>query len=281
MATAYDPSETLSTLVRIALEEDLSDKGDVTSQALIDQSAHGTIAIVSRKSGVLSGTQAASLTLSSVDPSLAVEWKVNDGQHLESGTHIAHITGNLRSILVGERTTLNFLQHLSGIATLTAQYVRIVAEQDSRTIVRDTRKTLPGYRALEKQAVVDGGGHNHRYGLYDAFLVKDNHLMGRDLEIVAQRCREFDPRLPLEIEVDSLSQLNVVLRFKPDVILLDNFSVDDVYRATEIAPDTDLEISGGVNMSNIAEYAKTNVAYIAIGALTHSAPALDIGFDAL
>jgi nicotinate-nucleotide pyrophosphorylase (carboxylating) len=154
-----------------------------------------------------------------------------------------------------------------------------VKKVESPTIVRDTRKTLPGYRALEKAAVVHGGGENHRHGLYDAFLVKDNHLAGRDLAIVAQRCRDFDPTLPLEIEVDSLEQLNTVLAFDPDVVLLDNFSVSDVYKAIEIAGDTALEISGGVTLTNVAEYASTHVKYIAVGALTHSAPALDIGCD--
>jgi nicotinate-nucleotide pyrophosphorylase (carboxylating) len=272
---------TLEALISFALAEDLSDRGDVTTQALIDPSEQTSIAIRSRCAGVLAGSEAATKTLHAVDSTLSIQWTKTDGDVLEAGGDIATVSGSAASILTAERTTLNFLQHLSGIASLTRMFVDAVRAVGSTTIVRDTRKTLPGYRALEKAAVVAGGGQNHRMGLYDAFLVKDNHLAGHDLEIIAQRCRDFDPSLPLEIEVDSLSQLKVVIDFNPDVILLDNFSIDDVYSAIEMVNDIDLEVSGGISIENVADYAKTNVKYISIGALTHSAPALDLGFDAI
>ncbi len=277
---SFTPDECIDMLISIALAEDLGDRGDVTSRALIDEQAHGSIAMCARAAGVLSGCGPARRTLEKVDASLDVTWKLNDGAELTPGDTIATVSGSLRSILGAERVTLNFLQHLSGIATMTKTFVDELKKISSPTIIRDTRKTLPGYRALEKAAVVHGGGENHRMGLFDAFLVKDNHLAGRDLEIIAQRCRDFDPLLPLEIEVDNLEQLKVILEYEPDVILLDNFSVDDVFKAIDAAGEIPLEISGGVTLDNITDYGNTHVKYIAVGALTHSAPALDLGFDA-
>lgn len=268
-------------LISIALDEDLSQRGDVTSQALISKNTNIELAIVSRSRGVLSGAAIAEKTLKKVDNNIGILWTKHDGDSVNAGDVIAELSGNQRSLLSAERTTLNFLQHLSGIATLTRRFVDELIKVQSTTIVRDTRKTLPGYRSLEKAAVVHGGGQNHRMGLYDAFLVKDNHIAQNNLEIITQRCRDFDPSLPLEIEVDNLEQLKVVLRYEPDVILLDNFDVDDVIQAIGLAEGIDLEISGGVNLQNISQYGKTNVKYIAIGSLTHSAPALDLGFDAL
>lgn len=282
MSNAFTNSsdDYLDVLISLALTEDFGESGDVTSRALIESDAVGNVQISSREYGVLSGLEPAHRTLKAVDPAIQVAWDMTDGDDLAPGSCLGTLSGSMRSILSAERTALNFLQHLSGIATLTKKFVNALNDISSPTIVRDTRKTLPGYRALEKAAVLHGGGANHRMGLFDAFLVKDNHLAGHDLEIIAQRCREFDPSLPLEIEVDSIDQLKVILDFNPDVILLDNFSVDDVYKAIELAGDTALEISGGVNLDNVTEYGKTHVKYIAIGALTHSAPALDLGCDA-
>lgn len=271
--------KSVEVLIGLALEEDLSNRGDVTSTALIDASAQTSIEIRTRQAGILSGTSVANAVFSAIDSVVQVQWHKNDGDDCAAGDVLATVTGSTRSLLAAERTVLNFLQHLSGIATLTHEYVDTLKSSGSTTIVRDTRKTLPGYRALEKAAVVDGGGQNHRMGLYDAFLVKDNHLAHHDLNVIAQRCRDFDPSLPLEIEVDKLAQLQVIMDFNPDIILLDNFSVEDVYKAIEMVNGIDLEISGGITLENIAEYGKTNVKYIAVGALTHSAPALDIGFD--
>lgn len=274
-----DDKEILNTLITIALAEDLGTAGDVTSAALIDEDQHGVCTLVARSEGVLSGSEPAGLTVSQVDSDIDIEWHHNDGDVLHPGDVIATLNGRLRSLLTAERTTLNFLQHLSGVASATKRCVDALKEIGSTTVVRDTRKTLPGYRALEKAAVVHGGGQNHRRGLYDAFLVKDNHIAGRDLSVIADRCRSFDPTLPLEIEVDSLDQLRVIVEYKPDIVLLDNFSVEQVYEAIEIAGETPLEISGGVTLDTIADYGRTHVRYIAIGAITHSAPALDIGCD--
>lgn len=271
--------KSVEVLIGLALEEDLSERGDVTSSALIDADAHTRVAIRTRQAGILSGTSVADAVFSAIDPELQTQWQKKDGDVCVAGDVLGTVGGSSRSLLAAERTVLNFLQHLSGIATLTHEYVQMLKESGSTTIVRDTRKTLPGYRALEKASVVHGGGQNHRMGLYDAFLVKDNHLAHHDLKVIAQRCRDFDPSLPLEIEVDNLAQLKTVVDFNPDIILLDNFAVEDVYKAIEVVNGIDLEISGGVTLKNIAEYGKTNVKYISVGALTHSAPALDIGFD--
>lgn len=271
--------ENLEALVEIALKEDLGEKGDVTSLALIDPQTHSTISIVSRSNGIFAGVTPAKIVAKKVDPNLEIKFNINDGDTVKAGTTIAQISGNLQSILKAERTMLNFVQHLSGIATLTREFRDLISSCGSTTEIRDTRKTLPGYRSLEKQAVVAGGGTNHRMGLYDAFLIKDNHLAATNIEDVVNKCRSYNPDIPLEIEVDSIDQLEVVVQHKPDLILLDNFEVEDIKLAKEIAGDIALEISGGVTLDNVVEYAKTNVKYIAVGAITHSAKALDIGFD--
>ncbi|MFN8016437.1 MAG: carboxylating nicotinate-nucleotide diphosphorylase [Acidimicrobiia bacterium] len=271
--------ESHSQLITLAMQEDLSSRGDVTSQATIDNDKTGEFIIRCRQRGVLSGIDVATETMHSFDPKIEIIWKKHDGEVCEVSEDIGVIRGKLRSLLAAERTTLNFLQHLSGIATLTRIYVDELAKIHSTSIIRDTRKTLPGYRTLEKKAVVDGGGHNHRTGLYDAFLIKDNHLSGTTLSGAISACRKFDPTLPLEVEVDSLDQLMQVIDHRPDLVLLDNFKPQEVLEAIKRAPMIDFEISGGVNIYNLAEYGKTNVKYIAIGSLTHSAPSLDIGFD--
>ncbi|MBP9115943.1 MAG: carboxylating nicotinate-nucleotide diphosphorylase [Acidimicrobiia bacterium] len=269
----------IENLVELALAEDFNDLGDVTSLALFDQTKSGEIAIVSRSNGVLSGCTLAKLVLEKVDPSVNIKWHIDDGQHCVSGQRLATIDGPLASILKAERTVLNFLCHLSGVATYTNCFVSKLDYIGSVTKIRDTRKTTPGYRALEKAAVVHGGGVNHRMGLYDAFLVKDNHLAGSTIDSVVEKCREYNSDLPLEVEVDSLEQLKIVALAKPDLILLDNFTPEMVTEALALKIDIPFEVSGGINISNISLYGKTNVKYIAIGALTHSAPILDIGFD--
>jgi len=271
--------ENLEALVEIALKEDLGEKGDVTSLALIDPQTHSTISMVSRSNGIFAGVTPAKIVAKKVDPNLEIKFNINDGDTVKAGTTIAQISGNLQSILKAERTMLNFVQHLSGIAKLTREFKDLISSCGSTTEIRDTRKTLPGYRSLEKQAVVAGGGTNHRMGLYDAFLIKDNHLAATNIGDVVNKCRSYNPDIPLEIEVDSIEQLEVVVQHKPDLILLDNFEVEDIKLAKEIAGDIALEISGGVTLDNVVEYAKTNVKYIAVGAITHSAKALDIGFD--
>lgn len=267
-------------LVDIALQEDLKDIGDVTSKALIDPAEQAEIFIVSRSSGTLSGIEIAEKVFRKVNEELIVTWHFKDGDSLEKGSKIASVKGALIDILKAERTVLNFICHLSGVATLTSLYVSKLEAIGSKTKIRDTRKTTPGYRDLEKQAVVHGGGVNHRLGLYDAFLVKDNHLTGTNIDEVVSKCRDFNNQIPLEVEVDSLEQLLRVAEQKPDLILLDNFTPELVQEAIDLNLGIPFEISGGVNLDNVQAYGKSKVEFIAVGALTHSAPILDIGFDA-
>lgn len=274
-------SDSISVLIDLALSEDLANTGDVTSNALFGNDAKGNMAIVSRSKGILSGVSVASEVFKRVDSDLKIKWSKNDGDLLKAKDVIATITGSLSSILKAERTVLNFLCHLSGVATLTHACVEKLDKIGSTTKIRDTRKTTPAYRALEKQAVVDGGGVNHRMGLYDAFLVKDNHLQGASIEVVVAKCRAYNAEIPLEVEVDSIEQLEIVAKTKPDLILLDNFTPEMVKEALAIGVDIPFEISGGITLDTIEVYGKTNVKYIAVGAITHSAPILDLGFDIL
>ena len=270
----------LKTLIDIALWEDSHDLGDITSQATIDDSTEAIFVFRAREEGILSGSEVAISVLRAIDEDINIQWSSKDGDFIGPSVDIAIVEGNLRSILKAERICLNFLSHLSGIATQTRIFVDLLAESGSRSIVRDTRKTTPGYRSLEKSAVVHGGGQNHRMGLYDAFLIKDNHVNSASIVDMVKKCRKFDGSKQLEVEVDSIGQLKEVIPFLPDLIMLDNFSVDQILEAISISPGTKFEVSGGVNLENLIEYGSTNVDFIAIGALTHSSVALDIGLDA-
>ena len=247
---------------------------------------------MARRDGILAGWPACLRTLERIDPSIRVKPLLADGSRLQAGYWIATIDGPMRSILAAERTALNFLQHLSGIATLTRHFVDAVA--GTKAVVLDTRKTLPGWRSLEKYAVRQGGGTNHRSGLNDGILIKDNHLaamrnaqggIGNEIEVAIRLCREANPSLPIAIEVDSLEQLDRALAGKPDIVLLDNMNLDQlrtaVWRRGNAAPDVLLEASGGVNLDTVRGIAETGVDRISVGALTHSAPALDIALDYL
>lgn len=277
----FQREQRIEELISLALEEDLNGAGDVTANALIGENVQASIEIRARSKGVISGIEVASKTFAKVDSNIKVKWNLEDGQSCETGSVVGTLIGPLRSILTAERTALNFLQHLSGVASLTRKFVDELERIGSTTRIRDTRKTIPGYRLLEKNAVVHGGGLNHRMGLYDAFLVKDNHLEGASLEEVVEKCRSFDSQIPLEVEVDNLEQLKVVAAQSPDLIMLDNFTVEDVKKAVDFNLGVPLEVSGGVTFETVGEYGSTNVKYLAVGALTHSAPALDIGFDLL
>jgi nicotinate-nucleotide pyrophosphorylase (carboxylating) len=278
-----------SALIRLALAEDLGGRGDLTTSAVIPETAVGSVSIVARQPGVLSGLPIAPLVFAEVDPQVRVELTAVDGDGVERGAAVAVLTGATRSLLIGERTVLNFLTHLSGVATLTRRYVDLT--RGSRAEILDTRKTLPGWRALEKYAVRCGGGVNHRMGLYDGVLIKDNHLaawIGLDnrptLRDAVARARAVSPKdVTIEVEVDSLEQLRDVLEARPDIVLLDNMSPTTMGEAIAIrdeeAPDVQLEASGGVTLATVAEIAATGVDRISIGALTHSAPALDLAFD--
>jgi nicotinate-nucleotide pyrophosphorylase (carboxylating) len=272
-------------LIRLALAEDLGSAGDVTSQATIAISAIGQAKFVVRKAGVIAGLPVAALVCSAVDSTLALHLHTADGDSVPPGSTLAVLAGPMRSILAVERTALNFLQHLSGIATLTRRYVDIVA---GRSQVLDTRKTTPGWRLLEKYAVRMGGGHNLRVGLYDGVLIKDNHLAAlgggpNAVRASVAAARKVSPGLPIEIEVDSVELCAVALECRPDIILLDNMSPMQmrvcVERRNAIVAKVQLEASGGVNLESIDAIAATGVDRISVGAITHSAPALDIALD--
>jgi nicotinate-nucleotide pyrophosphorylase (carboxylating) len=271
------PAGAVRAVVVAALAEDFGLLGDLTSLATIDAEATATGRFVVRADGVLAGSAAATETYRQLDPDVRLDWHAHDGDSVGAGTAIATITGPTRSLLGGERTALNFLQHCSGIATLTRRFVDSAA---GRSRIRDTRKTLPGLRALEKAAVRAGGGFNHRESLSDAMLVKDNHLAGLDLKEAVERCRSMWPGRVVEVECDTLEQVAAAVEAGADLVLLDNMSPAQVREARRLAAGSvDLEVSGGVTLETVADYAATGVEYISLGAITHSAPALDIGLD--
>jgi nicotinate-nucleotide pyrophosphorylase (carboxylating) len=282
----------LETLVALALAEDLDEAGDITSAATIPSEARGSALLVARSPGVLAGLPAVERL--AAEFGLFEHWRPfrADGDRLEAGTIVARLAGSMRALLAMERVALNFLQRLSGIATLTSRFV--VAAADTSAAILDTRKTTPGWRALEKYAVRCGGGRNHRFGLYDAVLIKDNHLAwlqasagsggGEPIAVAVARARAHVPGgTVVEIEVDSLDQLEVALDCGPDIILVDNLGpegmAEAVRRRNAVAPSVRLEASGGVSLATVGALAKTGVDRISVGALTHSAPALDLGMD--
>jgi nicotinate-nucleotide pyrophosphorylase (carboxylating) len=269
-------------IVEAALAEDLGRAGDITGQACIDATARLSVAYASRQDGRVSGLSCARLALAALDPTARFEIITPDGADAAPGAVLARAEGNARAVLAAERVGLNLLGRLSGIATLTRSYVRLV-EGTGATIV-DTRKTTPGLRALEKYAVRCGGGINHRFGLDDAILIKDNHVAAcGGVGEAVRRARAFAGHLvKVEVEVDGLDQLEDALKHRPDVVMLDNFSLDDLRTAVALARGRAvLEASGGVNLTTVRAIAETGVDVISVGALTHSAPVLDIGLDAL
>lgn len=272
-------------LIELAFAEDLGESGDRTSMALIPETQTATATFVARRPGTLAGLPVATMAASRFDSRLVTKWLVNDGAAVAAAQPIGSISGPLRAILAAERTVLNFLQRLSGVATLTRAFVDAAA--GTHAAILDTRKTTPGWRRLEKYAVRCGGGRNHRFGLYDALLIKDNHIagVGGDVAEAVQRARAHagNAGLPVEIEVDSLTQLEAVLAVRPEIVLLDNMSVQRMTEAVtlrdRIAPGVLLEASGGINLQTVRAIAETGVDRISIGALTHSAPALDLALD--
>jgi nicotinate-nucleotide pyrophosphorylase (carboxylating) len=265
-------------LIKRAIAEDLQGGDDITSVSTIADNSVSTADFVARKSGVLAGIEMARATLEEVGLTDIVLHK-SDGSPVNEGDVLLTVRGNTRAILLAERTALNFLCHLSGIASTTAQWVEMMT--GTQCVVRDTRKTTPGYRLLEKYAVRMGGGTNHRISLSDAALIKDNHIAAAGgVSAAFSAVRSAFPASPIEIEVDTLDQLREVLPLAPDLILLDNMSPDQCAQAvTIVAGATKLEASGGIELHNACAYAESGVDYIAIGALTHSAPILDIGLD--
>ncbi|NBP43125.1 MAG: carboxylating nicotinate-nucleotide diphosphorylase [Actinobacteria bacterium] len=270
--------DAINSKVSEALSED-SYADDLTSQATITQSQVSKASFVTRKSGVIAGSLVAAAVLEQCGIK-EYELLINDGQEVSANTVLIRLSGDTRAILKAERTALNFLSHLSGIATLTKLWVKEVSS--SAAAIRDTRKTTPGLRELEKYAVRMGGGLNHRMSLSDQALIKDNHIAAAgSVSEAINRVKRAAPGALIEVEVDTLEQLKEALECSVEIVLLDNMSIEQTKAAVEIArgSNTKLESSGGLKLENVAAYAATGVNYLAVGALTHSAPVLDIGLD--
>jgi nicotinate-nucleotide pyrophosphorylase (carboxylating) len=280
MSLDFDPpAEVLRDLVARALAEDFGILGDLTSVATIPEDTVASAAVVARRYGVLAGRAAATEVFRQVDPSVTVEWYATDGDPIEADQRLALVEGNLRSILGAERTALNLLQHASGVATLTRRYVEACG---GRSRIRDTRKTLPGLRAIEKAAVRAGGGFNHRECLSDAVLIKDNHLAAMDLGAAVERSRARWPGRVIEVECDTLAQVHEAVTAGADLILLDNMTPVEVAECVgAVDGAVPLEISGGVDLDTVGAYSHSGAEFISVGAITHSAPALDLALDFL
>jgi nicotinate-nucleotide pyrophosphorylase (carboxylating) len=274
------PRPLVATAVAEALAEDLGLVGDVTTNATVPADAQSTALLRARAPGFVSGLALARAAFHALDPALAFTVTKPDGSIVANGDTIAEISGSARAILSAERVALNFMGRMSGIATLTARYVAAVA--GTRAAIVDTRKTTPGLRAFEKYAVRCGGGRNHRIGLFDAILIKDNHIIAASgLEKAIKAARDHAGHiLKIEVEVDTLEQLERVLQHTVDAVLLDNMSPETLKKAvTMVAGRSLTEASGGVNLDSVRDIAETGVDLISVGALTHSAPVLDLGLD--
>lgn len=271
-------------LINQALQQDIG-TGDVTVKYFVSPSATATALVVARQEGVIAGTAVALRVFEKVDSSLQVTLLIDEGSRVAAGAVIMTVSGNAGSILTAERTVLNFLQRLSGIATQTQEYVKMIEGTGARIL--DTRKTTPGWRYLEKAAVVAGGGMNHRMGLYDRAMVKDNHLMASNgwagLQQAIQKLKAENPKLEVELEADRLDQVDAFLQMDGvDHILLDNMSIPELLEAVAMRGDKTrpwLEASGGVTKETIHSIAMTGVDFISVGALTHSVRALDMALD--
>ena len=274
------PRALVARAVEAALEEDLGAAGDITTDATIPVNAKGEAAIVAREAGVIAGLDLAAQAFLSLDPEVKFSPLVSDGEVVKQGAKIAKIAGKTRAILTAERTALNFLGHLSGVATLTSRFVEAVAGTGAR--IACTRKTTPGLRALEKYAIRMGGGVNHRFGLYDGVLIKDNHIaaaggIGNALRALGSRAGHM---VRIEVEVDNLDQLKEALRFPIDAVLLDNMDVPTLKRAVAmVGGRATTEASGGVRLETVRKIAETGIDLISAGALTHSARRLDLSLE--
>ncbi len=277
----------LDDLILWALRED-APLGDITTEAIVPEDAQGSAVMVAKQEGVICGLPIAAKVFSLLDPSAMLEAKVEEGEWVDAGKVIAEVKGKLKALLIGERTALNFVQRLSGIATLTRQFVNKVAPYGVK--IADTRKTTPLHRALEKYAVRCGGGIKHRYSLSDGVLIKDNHVRvaGSLAEAVSRVRARAHHLLRIEVEAHNLAQVKEALECDVDAILLDNFSLDEIREAVRLAQEWSqrtgkqrplLEVSGGINLENVEAIAQTGIDIISVGALTHSAPALDISLE--
>ena len=275
------PDLLIAPIIRAALAEDLGRAGDVTSLACVPAEARLRAVFASRKPGVLAGLACARLAVAELDPEAQFKAEAADGDRIGAGAKLAFVDANARALLCAERVALNLLGRLSGVATLTRAYVDAVAGTGARIV--DTRKTTPGLRSLEKYAVRCGGGVNHRFGLDDAILIKDNHIAacGSVAEAVRRAQAAAGHLMKVEVEIDGLGQLEEALKHGPDVVMLDNFSLADLADAVRLtAGRAVLEASGGVTLETVRAIAQTGVDVISVGALTHSASGLDIGLDA-
>jgi nicotinate-nucleotide pyrophosphorylase (carboxylating) len=264
-------------IIRNALKEDIG-RGDITTDPIVDKQQQALGIIFPKQDGILCGIDIARMVFEVLDDQLDFQGKMTDGTTFSPGMTIATLIGPAASCLKGERTALNFLQHLSGVATLTSKFVEAT---EGRIKILDTRKTLPGLRVMEKYAVRTGGGNNHRYGLYDMILIKDNHIeIAGSITAAVKAARKNKTRAFVEVEVKTFMELDEALEAKANRIMLDNMNRDQLNKAIEIirtrAEDTEIEISGGIDLFNAAAYKDCGVDFISVGALTHSAPAIDI-----
>ena len=264
----------IAPLVALALEEDIGD-GDITA-ALVGEAESATATVITREAGILCGTQFVDAVFHAVDPTLSVRWSRHDGDAIAENEVLFSVSGRARSILTGERAALNFLQMLSGTATSTASLARLI-EGTSSTLL-DTRKTIPGFRVAQKYAVTCGGGANHRVGLYDAYLIKENHIAAcGGIAQAVETARSMAPGKPVEVEVESLKELAQALSAGADRVMLDNFALDDMRQAVAMnAGQSQLEASGNVTEATLADIAATGVDFISVGALTKAIKPLDL-----
>jgi len=270
--------ERIRSRVRLALEEDIG-KGDITTALAVEESALVIGVLIAKQEGVLAGNPVAELVFKTVDPDVAYDSRLKDGTDLSYGSIVAHISGKAKSCLVAERVALNFLQRLSGIATLTREYVKRVQNTGARIL--DTRKTTPGLRYLEKYAVKVGGGENHRLSLDELILIKDNHIRAAGgVRQALRRVKDGNTNLLVEVEAKTLTEVQEAIEAGADRIMLDNMGVQMIQEAVQLVAGTvELEASGKVSLENVRAIAETGVQYISIGAITHSAPALDMSFE--
>ncbi len=266
----------LDPLIELAFAEDIG-IGDITTEATVSSSQKGIGTLFAKSEGIVAGLPIAERVFAKLDTTLRFRALVNDGDAITTGMSIAEIQGSAKAILIGERTALNFLQRLSGVATLTSQFVKVVADYDVKII--DTRKTTPGWRVLQKYAVRVGGGHNHRFGLYDGILIKDNHIVAAEgIRNAVQSAREAAPHTTkIEVEVETIEQVNEALDVGVDILLLDNMSLDIMQQVVQLVGTRAVtEASGGITLEQVQAVAATGVDLISVGALTHSAMPLDI-----
>ena len=269
----------LKKIIKLAIKEDLGNLGDITSNTVLKKRDKATFHFGSREKGILCGINIARIVYELLDKKIKFTSFKNEGDAIKTNDVLAKVEGPAISLLTGERTALNFLTHLSGIATSTSMMVKLISETNTKILC--TRKTTPGLRNIEKYAVKVGGGINHRIGLYDAILIKDNHIaIAGSISNALNKVKKLKNKIKIEIEVDNLKQFKEALKFNPDVIMLDNFKINDLKKAVKIAKNkVILEASGKIDHSNVAKIAKSGVDFISSGWITHSSKSLDIGLD--